>query len=85
VGVGAPDVLGPIIETSYPNGDHYEIGTGQWLVADDAGTAMEVATKLKITTEASLSTAIVITAGGYFGRYAAPLWEWMRAKQSPNG
>lgn len=84
MGVGTPDALAPVIEAAYPNSDHYKLGVGQWLVAD-AGTASEVAAKLKITTETSLSTALVVTVGGYFGRYSAPLWEWIKAKQSPNG
>jgi len=84
VGVGKPEALGPLIDKAYPDGDRFQLGHGQWLVAD-AGTAMDVSTKLGITSENSPSSAVVITMGGYFGRYVAPLWEWIKAKQSPNG
>lgn len=72
------------MEAAYPDGDRFKIGDGQWLVAD-SGTSTDVSTKLKVTDEKSPTTAVVITMSGYFGRYAAPLWEWIKAKQSPNG
>ncbi len=82
-GVGKPDVLGPKIEKEY-SAENFKVGEGQWLVAD-TGTAMDVSTKLEITSENPPSTAVVVTMGGYFGRYAAPLWEWIKVKQSPSG
>lgn len=84
IGVGNPVALAPVLESAYPEGDRYKVGEGQWLVAD-SGTSVDVTAKLKITGDAPPSTAIVMTMGGYFGRYAAPLWEWIKAKQSPNG
>ncbi|MEO6864877.1 MAG: hypothetical protein ABI229_05445 [Gemmatimonadaceae bacterium] len=84
IGVGQPDALAPVLEVAYPDSERYKLAEGQWLVAD-AGTAMDVSTKLRVVGDGSPSTAVVITMGGYFGRYAAPLWEWIKAKQSPNG
>lgn len=84
IGVNNPEAFTPVLEAAYPNGDRYKLDEGQWLVAD-SGTSVDVSTKLRLTGDAPPSTAIVITMGGYYGRYAAPVWEWIKAKQSPNG
>ncbi len=73
-----------MLKSAYLETDRYELARGEWLVAD-AGTAMDVSKKLGVVGEAAVNTLVVITMAGYFGRYASPLWEWIKAKQSANG
>jgi hypothetical protein len=65
------------LQTHYPD-NHLKVGPGQWLVAG-AGTAVDVSNQLGITTGQS-GLAIVCLIGGYYGRTANNIWEWMAAK-----
>ena len=75
--VDNPAAMATAISKHYAS-DSFSLGPGQWLVVDK-GTAKEIADKLGIT-DASVSAALVIAIGGYFGRKEANLWEWMKAK-----
>jgi hypothetical protein len=54
------------------------IGSGQWFVAGN-GTAKDVSDRLGITSGEN-GSAIVVTVGGYYGRAATNIWEWVAAK-----
>ncbi len=85
VAVDNPGALATAITGHYPL-DHIQLAEGQWLVMDAKGTAKEVADKLGISQGAN-GGGLVIAVGGYYGRKAANLWEWIKVKsvQAANG
>ena len=81
-GVSQPDKLGQIIAQKYAAENRYDLGNGQWIVADEGVTAKQVSDKIEITTDSSISNGIVLAWGGYFGRRPSDLWEWVKVKLS---
>jgi hypothetical protein len=67
------------LQAQYPD-NHLKVGPGQWLVPD-SGTAADVSNRLGITSGTS-GVGIVILIGGYYGRAANNIWEWMATKGS---
>lgn len=67
------------LQTNYPD-NHLKIGPGQWLVAG-IGTAVDVSNKLGLT-DGQSGVGIVCQVGGYYGRAANNIWEWMATKGS---
>ena len=65
------------LQVHYPQ-NHLKVGTGQWIVAGP-GTAIEISNSLGITSGES-GSGIVCLIGGYYGRTANNIWEWMATK-----
>ncbi|HCX31668.1 MAG TPA: hypothetical protein DHU55_18145, partial [Blastocatellia bacterium] len=79
----APENYEPIkerIAERFP-GNYYEVGDGQWLVAD-AGTAKEIYIRLFPEAEFPLAAKNVAVFGitGYWGFAPQDMWEWIRSK-----
>ncbi len=75
-----PDKLKANIEGQYPDAN-LSVGTGQWLlIGPSTMTTQELAIKLGVSTEPSISSAIVLSVSSYFGRTQLSTWEWLLAK-----
>jgi hypothetical protein len=68
------------IKATFP-GNFFSMGRSQWLVAAE-GTAREVSDKLKITgvEPPGITSSVVFSVSGYFGRASSEVWEWIAAK-----
>lgn len=67
------------LQTKFPE-NHLKVGAGQWIVAAQ-GTAADVSNILGITS-GTVGPGIVCLIGGYYGRAANNIWEWMASKGS---
>ena len=56
---------------------HYDLGNGSWLIADN-GTASDLSTKLGITPEGAVGSAVVIEVASYYGRANPAIWSWIK-------
>ena len=75
-----PGALKTKIEAEFPDA-HLSVGTGQWLlVGPSTMTSQELSKKLSISSETSISGAIVLSVNSYFGRAPVSTWEWLTAK-----
>ena len=75
-----PEKLGAKIEAEFP-GSNLMIGAGQWFIVGPASmTTQELAIKLQISVDESISGAIVLSVSSYFGRTQISRWEWLTAK-----
>ncbi len=74
------DALKPRIEADFPD-TNLMVGAGQWLiVGPNSMTTQELAIKLGISTEPSISGGIVLSVSSYYGRTQISTWEWLTAK-----
>jgi hypothetical protein len=73
--------LGEAIETAFPNNFFQVSERGQWLVVGE-GTAREISNKIGITgvEPPPISTSVVFSVSGYFGRASSEMWEWIAVK-----
>jgi hypothetical protein len=69
------------IASEMPN-NYLEVTPGQWFVSAE-GTAQEISDRLKISSGES-GSAIVVSMGGYYGRTANNVWDWIKAKAEEN-
>jgi hypothetical protein len=75
-----PAALSTKIETEFPDAN-LSVGTGQWLViGPNTMTSQELSKRLGISTDESISNAIVLSVNSYFGRAPLSTWEWLTAK-----
>jgi hypothetical protein len=75
-----PDKLKANIEAQYPDAN-LSVGAGQWLlIGPSTMTTHELAVKLGVSSEPSISGAIVLSVGSYYGRTQISTWEWLTAK-----
>ena len=75
-----PDALGAKIASEFPD-LNLLVGTGQWLlIGSSSMTTQELAAKLEISVDKSISGAIVLSVGSYYGRTQISTWEWLTAK-----
>lgn len=75
-----PDILKANIEAQYPD-LNLSVGSGQWfLIGPSTLTTQELAIKLGISSEPSISGAIVLSVSSYYGRTQISTWEWLTAK-----
>jgi hypothetical protein len=58
----------------------FKIESGRWMVKSDTPTSQNLSQTLGLT---SSTTHIVILVGGYYGRAAPALWEWMANQATP--
>ena len=56
----------------------FKIESGKWIIKSDASTSQSVSQTLGLG--ASNTTHLVILIGGYYGRAAPTLWEWMASQ-----
>lgn len=59
--------------------DHLQVSGVLWFLAAEGLTAKDVCDKLGIT-DGKVSTGIVISIAGYFGRAPQNIWEWIATK-----
>jgi hypothetical protein len=77
---GNPLLLEPKIEEKFP-GSNLQVAPGDWfIVGPSTMTTQELAILLEISTETSISSAIVLSVASYFGRSQVTTWEWLTAK-----
>ncbi len=75
-----PEKLKARIIDLFPD-TNLSVGDGQWLlVGASSMTTAEVAQKLSISSDESVSGAMVLSVNGYFGRAPMSIWEWLVAK-----
>ena len=75
-----PEALMPKIASEFPD-SYLGVGPGQWLIIGPSSmTTRELAIKLEISVDKSISGAIVLSVGSYFGRTQISTWEWLTAK-----
>lgn len=74
------DALKVKIEAQFPD-THLAVGPGQWLlIGPSSMTTQELSVKLEVSSEKSISGAIVLSVSSYFGRTQMSTWEWLTAK-----
>jgi len=75
-----PDKLEALIESQFPE-NNFLVASGQWLVVGPSTmTSQELAVKLQVSVDESVSAAIIMSVSGYFGRAPINVWEWLVAK-----
>ena len=78
-----PSALADSLSREFPD-LHLNVGVGQWLlVAELTTTTVEVCKKLGVLIGDDVpyvSSAIVASAGNYFGSAPGATWEWIAAK-----
>ena len=75
-----PEKLKPLIEELFPD-TNFLVAPGQWLlVGPSTMTSQELPVKLKVSVDETVSTAIIMSVSGYFGRAPINVWEWLVAK-----
>ena len=80
IAVGRPEALAPRIQELFPE-NFFLVEPGQWLlVAPATTTTQELSVSLGISSDASVSDAIVLNVSSYFGRASLNTWEWLAAK-----
>src|ERR1039458_1570666 len=68
IAAGNPDKLKAKIEAEFPE-SNLMVGVGQWLIIGlSTMTTQELAVKLEISVDASISGGIVLSVSSYFGR-----------------
>ncbi len=78
--VSQPEKLRPLIEGAFPDAS-ISVAPGQWLlIGPSTMTTQELSVKLEVSVENSISNAIIMSVGGYFGRAPVNVWEWLVAK-----
>ena len=80
IAAGNPEALKAKIEAEFPDAN-LMVGAGQWLIIGlSSMTTQELSAKLEISIDKSISGAIVLSVGSYFGRTQISTWEWLTAK-----
>ena len=59
----------------YPE-KHLQAAPGLWFVSAPNGTAKDVSDKIGLT-EGKIKSGFVASVGGYYGRLAPYIWEWL--------
>lgn len=73
------EALSAEINSAVAEHDRYQINNGGWLIKFD-GTSRELSDKLKISTDPSISSALVVSISGYYGRGSTDMWEWIKSR-----
>lgn len=68
------------IAAEFPN-MNLSVGPGQWLLVGPSSlTTQELSKRLTVSSDDSVSGAIVLSVNSYFGRTPVSVWEWLLAK-----
>lgn len=79
IGAEPTQAIERAIKAKFPD-DYLEVGTGQWLVADE-GTSVSVTQKLGLADkDHPTGSALVLAVSSYYGRKGPVVWEWIRSK-----
>jgi hypothetical protein len=74
--------LTDIIKNKFPEPDHYQITSTQWLVSAK-GTAKQVSDTLGVSAkekEDRMGSAVILAISSYWGVASTELWDWIKAK-----
>jgi len=75
------------IKEKFPDTDHYEITSTQWMISGK-GTVKQISDTLGVSVkENPIGSAVILAISGYWGRASTDLWDWMKVKmeESVNG
>ena len=84
IAVSSPDKVADQLKVHFPE-NYLSVGVGQWLLIGPVTmTTQELSKTLSISVDNSVSNAIVLSVGSYYGRAPLSTWEWLTAKLGGN-